>query len=91
MYGKWHSRKRLVSLISSNYQDPEWIASLGIQPPQEWLEKLRMDQPYPWLEELNLDPTNRVAAGLGALIVQELQEESDDLCVGSSWASKGSE
>ncbi|HTH21210.1 MAG TPA: hypothetical protein VL854_03250, partial [Nitrososphaeraceae archaeon] len=85
MYGKWHARKRLVSLISSDYKDPEWIASLGINPPQDWLEELRTNPPYLWLEELNLDPSNRAAAGLGTLIVQQLQEE----LMASAWDQAG--
>ena len=39
------------------------------------LEKLKHNPPLPWLEELNLDPSNRVAAGLGTIVIQQLQEE----------------
>ena len=95
MYGKWHANKRLVSKIGNDYKDPEWIASLvaslNINSP-EWtekikpeLEKIKADTPYEWLEQLNLDPTNRVAAGLGSAVIQELQEE----LMTSAWDQAG--
>ena len=74
MYGKWHARKRLVSKISNNNTDPLWIKSVDLDPHPDW-DKIRNDHPYEWLEELNLDPTNRIAAGLGVTIIQELQED----------------
>jgi hypothetical protein len=97
MYGKWHAQKRLVSLISDNYQDPKWIKDLvndtTLTTEERTLLLQQLDElkkndapPYPWLEELNLDPTNRAAAGLGALIVQELQEE----LMASAWDQAGS-
>jgi hypothetical protein len=90
LYGKWHARKRLISKISNDYKDPDWLASLitllDITPPQEWLEELRNDPPYLWLEELNLDPTNRTGAGLGTLIVQQMQEE----LMAAAWDQAGS-
>jgi hypothetical protein len=85
MYGKWHARKRLVSKISDNYEDPLWIKSLGLEPPQGWLEEIRKDFPYEWLEQLNLDPTNRVAAGIGAAVIHKLQEE----LMASAWDQAG--
>jgi hypothetical protein len=95
MYGKWPANKRLISKISDDYNDPEWIAtlikSLDINSP-EWfekikpeLEKIKADTPYEWLEQLNLDPTNRVAAGLGSAVIQDLQEE----LVTSAWDQAG--
>ena len=60
MYGRWHSKKRLVSNIGNDFGDPEWRASLHISLDNKpWLDKLKDDPPYGWLEELNLDPTNR--------------------------------
>ena len=67
------------------YNDPLWIESLGLEPPQPWLDEIRADSPYEWLEQLNLDPTNRVAAGLGAAIIQRLQEE----LMTSAWDQAG--
>jgi hypothetical protein len=85
MYGKWHARKRLVSKISNDNKDPLWIQSLELDPHPDW-DKIRNDHPYQWLEELNLDPTNRAAAGLGAAVIQELQEE----LMSSAWDQAGS-
>ena len=41
--------------------------------------------PRAWLRDLNLDPAWRVAAGLGALVVQRLQEQF----VASAWDQAG--
>ena len=86
MYGKWHARKRLVSKISNDNKDPLWIQSLDLDLHHPDWEKIRNDHPYEWLEELNLDPTNRIAAGLGAAVIQELQEE----LMASAWDQAGS-
>jgi len=85
MYGKWHARKRLVSRISNNFDDPSWIKSLGLDRPQDWLGEFKKDPPYKWLEQINLDPTNRVAAGLGTAVVNNLQEE----LMASAWDQAG--
>ncbi len=85
MYGKWHARKRLISRISENFDDPSWIESLGLDRPQDWLREFKEDPPYEWLEQLNLDPTNRVAAGLGTAVVNKLQEE----LMASAWDQAG--
>jgi len=87
LYGKWHARKKLVSTISDDYKDPMWIKSLEIAPPQALLDEIRKYSPNEnlWIEELNLDPTNRVAAGLGAAVVQALQEELME----SAWDQAG--
>ena len=87
LYGKWHARKKLVSNISDDYKDPLWVKSLELTPPQMLLDEIRKYSPNEnlWIEELNLDPTNRVAAGLGAAVVQDLQEELME----SAWDQAG--
>jgi len=87
IYGKWHAKKQIISKISDdNHQDPQWIKALlendnnvlsedDIQELLKLLNKLKENPPFPWLEELNLDPKNRVAAGLGTIVIQKLQEE----------------
>jgi hypothetical protein len=75
MYGKWLANKKLISKISNDNKDPEWIASLTLDPSKDWLEKLRRDPQFEWIEQLNLDPTNRAAAGFGVAVIQEHQEE----------------
>ncbi len=84
IYGKWHAAKKIISKISNDNQDPEWIKNildnndLSDSQRQELLkllDKLRDNSPFLWLEELNLDPKNRVAAGLGTIVIQELQED----------------
>ena len=77
IYGKWHSNKRIISRISSDYQEPDWIRELANTFPEivTQIKDLKNDPPYLWLEELNLDPANRIAAGLGRLVIQDLQQE----------------
>jgi hypothetical protein len=92
MYGKWHARKKIVSNIivsniSDDYEDPLWIKSLGLDPPNALIDEIGKYSPNEsmWLEEINLDPTNRVAAGLGAMVIQNLQEE----LMASAWDQAG--
>jgi len=87
LYGKWHARKKLLSNISDDYKDPLWVESLALDPPQPLLDEIRKYSPNEnlWIEELNLDPTNRVAAGLGSAVVQDLQEELME----SAWDQAG--
>jgi peptidoglycan hydrolase-like protein with peptidoglycan-binding domain len=49
------------------------------------LAEVQDDDPVGWVRELNLDPRNRAAAGLGARVVREQQE---DLMV-RAWAQVG--
>jgi hypothetical protein len=96
IYGKWYANSQIISRISADYQDPNWIRDLvNISPPsdlvKEWnlmferIKKVRETPPPLWLEDLNLDPSNRVAAALGASVVQQLQEELME----SAWDQAG--
>jgi hypothetical protein len=49
------------------------------------LSEVREDDPVGWVRELNLDPRNRAAAGLGARVVREQQEDLMAL----AWAQVG--
>jgi hypothetical protein len=90
IYGKYHVEKPFISKISTDYQEPDWIRNIvNMQPILssdpvirsrsnyiiEQIKKIRDNPPFLWLEELNLDISNRIAAGLGSLVIQQLQEE----------------
>ena len=96
VYGKWHAANFLVSKISNDYRQPAWINEIFKSVTDlkdenmkkriiDFLNKLKQNSPYPWLEELNLNPVNRIAAGIGSKVVQDLQEE----LMASAWDQVG--
>ncbi|MHA2367119.1 MAG: hypothetical protein ACXAC7_24415, partial [Candidatus Hodarchaeales archaeon] len=72
-YGKWHSGNKLITKITDNPEDYQWLYDLSLN--ADKLNFLELNPPYPWFEQLNLDPANRVAGGLGTVVIQKLQEE----------------
>ena len=72
-YGRWQAAKNLVTRITSESENPDWINELNI--PRSIKNNFKNDPPYLWFEDLNLDPANRATAGLGTTVIQKIQEE----------------
>jgi len=81
LYGKWYSNRWLISKVTNDFQEPQWLHQRIQNLPhfgadaQKLLAKFIAEHECPWLNELNLDPVNRAAAGLGRIVIQTLQEE----------------
>jgi len=72
-YGRWQAAKNLVTRLTSESENPDWINELDI--PRDIKNSFKNDPPYLWFEDLNLDPANRATAGLGTTVIQKIQEE----------------